>query len=145
MRSFALMGPESPRMSLTLEAVENNGLSPSLRRGAREGDFRDLCILAWHGGRRPQRTGQPAQNPFRRQLCKYLNLRGYRISVRAAQKQMYVGKRICPACKHVATCRLGDAFDDDTALTLARSKGLRGNASGTANITDPIRERTPLR
>ena len=45
MRSFALAEPESPRMSLTLDAVENNRLSPSLRRGAREGDFRDLCIL----------------------------------------------------------------------------------------------------
>src|ERR1700758_991744 len=45
MRSSALVEPESPRMSLTLDAVENNGLSPSLRRRAREGDFRDLCIL----------------------------------------------------------------------------------------------------
>ena len=53
MRSFALVEPKSPRMSLTLDAVENNGLSPSLRRGAREGDFRDLCILTSHGGRRP--------------------------------------------------------------------------------------------
>jgi hypothetical protein len=35
-------------MSLTLDAVENNGLSPSLRRGAREGYFRDLCILTSH-------------------------------------------------------------------------------------------------
>ncbi len=51
MRSFALVEPESPRMSLTLDAVENNRLSPSLRRGAREGDFRDLCILTSHGGR----------------------------------------------------------------------------------------------
>jgi len=52
MRSFALVDPESPRMSLTLDAVENNRLSPSLRREAREGDFRDLCILTSHGGRR---------------------------------------------------------------------------------------------
>src|SRR5579859_4021301 len=52
MWSSALVAPESPRMSLTLDAVENNGLSPSLRRGAREGDFRDLCILTSHGGRR---------------------------------------------------------------------------------------------
>jgi hypothetical protein len=29
MRSFALEEPKSPRMSLTLDAVENNGLSPS--------------------------------------------------------------------------------------------------------------------
>ena len=42
MWSSALVEPESPRMSLTLDAVENNGLSPSLRRGAREGGFRDL-------------------------------------------------------------------------------------------------------
>ena len=49
MRSFALVEPKSPRMSLTLDAVEHNGLSPSLRRGAREGDFRDLCILTSHG------------------------------------------------------------------------------------------------
>ena len=48
MWSFALVEPKSPRMSLTLDAVENNGLSPSLRRGAREGDFRDLCILLGH-------------------------------------------------------------------------------------------------
>jgi hypothetical protein len=40
MRSFALVERESPR---------NNGLSPSPRRRAREGDFRDLCILASHG------------------------------------------------------------------------------------------------
>lgn len=40
-KAFALVEPESPRMNLTLDAVENNGLSPSLRRGAREGDFRD--------------------------------------------------------------------------------------------------------
>jgi len=52
MWSFALVEPKSPRMSLTLDAVENNGLSPSLRRGAREGDFRDLCILTSRGGRR---------------------------------------------------------------------------------------------
>ena len=52
MRSFALVEPRSPRMSSTLDAVENNGLSPSLLRGAREGDFRDLCILTSHGGRR---------------------------------------------------------------------------------------------
>src|ERR1700755_1529251 len=50
--SWALVEPESQRMSLTLDAVENNGLSPSLRRGAREGVFRDLCILTSHGGRR---------------------------------------------------------------------------------------------
>lgn len=31
MRSVALVERESPRMSLTLDAVENNGLSPSLR------------------------------------------------------------------------------------------------------------------
>jgi hypothetical protein len=52
MWSFALVEPKSPQMSLTLDAVENNRLSPSLRRGAREGDFRDLCILTSHGGRR---------------------------------------------------------------------------------------------
>ena len=52
MWSFALLEPKSPRMSLTLDAVENNRLSPSLRRGAREGDSRDLCILTSHGGRR---------------------------------------------------------------------------------------------
>jgi len=52
MRSFTLEEPKSPRMSLTLDAVENNGLSPSHRKGAREGNFRDLCILASHGGRR---------------------------------------------------------------------------------------------
>ncbi len=52
MWSFALVEPTRPRMSLTLDAVKNNGLSPSLRRGAREGDFRDLCILTSHGGRR---------------------------------------------------------------------------------------------
>ena len=44
MRSFALVESKSPQMSSTL-AVENNGLSPSLRRGTREGDFRDLYIL----------------------------------------------------------------------------------------------------
>jgi hypothetical protein len=44
--------PKSPRMSLILDALENNRLSPSLRRGAREGDFRDLCILTSHGRRR---------------------------------------------------------------------------------------------
>src|ERR1700758_4797508 len=52
MRSSALVEPESPRISLTLDAVENNRLSPSLRRGAREGDFRDLYILTSHGGKR---------------------------------------------------------------------------------------------
>jgi len=52
MWSFALVEPKSPRMSLTLDAVENNALSPSLRRGAREEDFRDLYILTSHGGRR---------------------------------------------------------------------------------------------
>ena len=51
MWSFALVEPKSPRMSLTLDAVENNALSPS-ERGAREGDFRDLYILTSHGGRR---------------------------------------------------------------------------------------------
>src|SRR6516162_20666 len=39
-------------MSLTLDAVENNGRSASLRSRAREGDFGDLCILTWHGGKR---------------------------------------------------------------------------------------------
>ena len=39
-------------MSLTLDAIKNNGLSPSLRRGAREGDVRDLCILTSYGGGR---------------------------------------------------------------------------------------------
>jgi hypothetical protein len=52
MWSFGLVEPKSARMSLTLDAVEYNGLSPSLRRGAREGDFRDLCILTSRGGRR---------------------------------------------------------------------------------------------
>jgi hypothetical protein len=50
MWSLALVEPKSPRMSSTLDAVENNRLSPSLWRGAREGDFRDLCILTSHGG-----------------------------------------------------------------------------------------------
>src|SRR5437868_4750600 len=50
--SSALVEPKSPRMSLILDALENNRLSPSLRRGAREGDFRDLCILTSHGRRR---------------------------------------------------------------------------------------------
>ena len=45
-----LSGAQQP--SFTLDAVENNGLSPSLRRGAREGDFRDLCILTLHAGMR---------------------------------------------------------------------------------------------
>src|SRR5215470_10140874 len=49
-----LSGAKSPWMSLTLDAVKNNGLSPSLRRGAREGDFRNPCILTSHGGRRQQ-------------------------------------------------------------------------------------------
>jgi hypothetical protein len=40
-----LNGAKSPWMSLTLDAFENNGLSLSLRRGAREGDFRYSCIL----------------------------------------------------------------------------------------------------
>lgn len=40
MRSFAFVEPESPRMSFTLDAVENNGLSPSLRRGDRRTDHR---------------------------------------------------------------------------------------------------------
>jgi hypothetical protein len=48
-----LNGAKSPRMSLTLDASENNRLSPSLRRGAREGDFRNCRILTSHGGRRP--------------------------------------------------------------------------------------------
>ena len=47
-----LSGAKSPWMSLTLDAIKNNRLSPSLRRRAREGDFRDLCILTSHGGRR---------------------------------------------------------------------------------------------
>jgi len=38
-------------MSLTLDAVTHNRLSPSLRRGAREGDLR-IVILTSHGGRR---------------------------------------------------------------------------------------------
>src|SRR5579872_893359 len=54
MWSSALMEPKSPRMSLALDASENNGLSPSLRRRAREGDFRDCRILTSHGGRRQQ-------------------------------------------------------------------------------------------
>ena len=45
MRSSALMEPKGPRMSLTLDAFENNRLSPSLWRRAREGDFRDMRIL----------------------------------------------------------------------------------------------------
>src|SRR5213082_1557620 len=45
MSSSALVELKSPRMSLALDAVENNGLSPSLRRGAREGDFRDCASL----------------------------------------------------------------------------------------------------
>jgi len=36
---------------------------------------------------------QAAQKPFRRLLCKYLNLRGHRISVRPARKQMFLGNR----------------------------------------------------
>jgi hypothetical protein len=48
----SLSGAKSPWMSLTLDAIKNNRLSPSLRRRAREGDFRDLCILTSHGGRR---------------------------------------------------------------------------------------------
>src|ERR1700758_2182933 len=40
-----LNGAKSPGMSLTLDAFENNGLSLSLRGGAREGDFRSSCIL----------------------------------------------------------------------------------------------------
>ena len=39
-------------MSLTLDAIKNSGLSPSLRRGAREGEVRDLCILTSYGGGR---------------------------------------------------------------------------------------------
>ena len=35
MWSFALVEPKSPRMSLTLDAVEYNGLSPSFRRGGK--------------------------------------------------------------------------------------------------------------
>jgi len=50
--SSALVEPKSPRMSLILDALENNRLSPSLRREPREGDFRDLCILTSHGRRR---------------------------------------------------------------------------------------------
>ncbi|HVI76868.1 MAG TPA: hypothetical protein VM715_01645 [Candidatus Acidoferrum sp.] len=42
-------------MSLTLDA-ENNELPPSRRRGAREGDFRDLCILGSHGGKKTAGT-----------------------------------------------------------------------------------------
>ena len=52
MWSFALVKPTSPRMSFTLDAVENDGLSPPLQREAREEDFRDLCSLSSHGGRR---------------------------------------------------------------------------------------------
>ena len=53
MWSFALVEPKSPRMSLTLDAVENNRLSRSLRRGAREGDFR------WRVGEAIFRSGGP--------------------------------------------------------------------------------------